>query len=170
MKGSSSQSCFVVLYICYSYSALLVIKSSLCGHGCPHSSVFLDLRTDRAVNRGYVCQLDTHRRRAWHQGFVIWKIYSRITVKNEPLPGGGLFRWNPSSSHYPFFYFWKYVAWESTIVDMTYTSYFKSETFNPWAPLQNTKEAVWLHNNIQSWVHYLQIVIRYWFQITWQKL
>lgn len=72
MNGSSSaQSCFVVLYICYSYSALLVIKSSLCGHGCPHSSVFLDLRTDLAVNRRYVCQLDTHRRRAWHQGFVI---------------------------------------------------------------------------------------------------
>lgn len=34
-----------------------------------------------------------------------------------------LFHWNPSCFHYNFFfskYFWKYVAWESTIVGITY--------------------------------------------------
>lgn len=69
-------------------------------HGCPHSSEFLDLWTDLAVKREYFCQLDTYRRGAWHQGFVIWKIFSRITVGNKPLPGEGLFNWNSSCFHY----------------------------------------------------------------------
>ncbi len=41
----------------------------------------------------------------------------------------------------------------------------KKKTLLKWQK-NNNKEMIYK----QSWVDYLQIVIRYWFQITWQKL
>ncbi len=138
MKGSSSaQSCFVFLYICYSYCALLVIKSSLCGHGCPHSSVFLDLRTIMLWIEGMSVSLThtegEHDIRALSFGRSIQGLQWRMSPGLEEA-----YFTETSSSHCPFLSPSTAGRTELWRV-LKYFYYLKSETFNAWAPLQNTK-------------------------------